>query len=313
MKAYITNPKATGNIEAGELPAPSQESDQALIRVTHFSLNRGELNFAADGQAGRAIGWDVSGVVEKSAPNGTGPSEGTAVVAFSRAQEGWAELVAIPTRDLAAIPDGVDPAQAATLPVAALTALYALERGERHLGSKVLVTGSTGGVGNFVVNLAHLMGAQVVAQVRREEQAEAVKRLGATTVLVDSEGDEVSKAGPYRLVVDGLGNQLTSKAIHALEPDGVAVLYGVTAGNELSLNPGFMLGTGSGRVEGFNLYRESDYESVARGLQRLLPLVRDGLLKTSVERVVSWEEAPQLAQDLLDRKFGGKAVVRVGA
>ncbi|NIP72584.1 MAG: alcohol dehydrogenase, partial [Gammaproteobacteria bacterium] len=92
------------------------------------------------------------------------------VVGFSRAMQGWAELCALPTHELAPVPDAVSLEDAATLPVAGLTALYGLERGERLLASPVLITGATGGTGLFACALANLMGAHVVAHVRREEQ-----------------------------------------------------------------------------------------------------------------------------------------------
>jgi len=65
---------------------------------------------------------------------------------------------------------------------------------------------------------------------------------------VDESGEAVAQAGPFRMVVDGLCSSLTSKAIHALAKDGIAVLYGATDFQLLSLNPGFMLGTGMERV-----------------------------------------------------------------
>lgn len=309
MKAYLTDPKAPGGIRAQSSAEPAVESQHALLQVSHFSLNRGELNFAQAGAPDRPIGWDIAGTVLQS-PAG-GPPVGSKVVAFSRASRGWAEQVSIPLADLALIPEGVSQSQAASLPVAALTALYSLERGRCLLGSRVLVTGATGGVGSFAVSLAALMGCEVVAQVRRPDQVEGIQALGAHQVVVDEEGQKVAEAGPYRLIVDGLGNRLTSRAIHALTPDGIAVIYGATDRQQLEIQPGFLLGTGTGRIEGFNLYRQSEIESISRGLQRLLKLVAQGRLAVPVEQEVDWKQAPQLAQDLLDRKFAGKAVVRV--
>lgn len=309
MKAYLTESNSLGGIQAQTVTAPEADSIHAIVKVSHFSLNRGELHFARSGAPHRPIGWDIAGTVLHS-PNG-GPEIGSRVVGFCRASRGWAEKVAIPLADLAPIPESVGSSQAASLPVAALTALYSLERGRRLLGSRVLVTGATGGVGSFAVSLASLMGCEVVAQVRRFDQVQAVEALGADKVVVDEQGQKVAEAGPFRVIVDGLGNRLTSRVIHSLTPDGTAVIYGATDKQQLELEPGFLLGTGTGRVEGFNLYRESEIESVARGLTRLLKLVERGRLKVQVEREVGWAEAPQLAQDLMDRKFAGKAVVRV--
>ena len=128
MRAVVTNPGATGSLVIAETPEPNPDSDEALVRVKAFSLNRGEVRRAATQAAGTMIGWDVVGVVEEAARNGSGPTKGTRVVGFSRRVRGWAERIALPTTDAAEIPDDVSDADAATLPVAGLTALYALER-----------------------------------------------------------------------------------------------------------------------------------------------------------------------------------------
>ena len=139
------------------------------------------------------IGWDVVGVVEAPARDGSGPAKGTRVVGISRRMQGWAELIALPTTDIAAIPDKVSDADAATLPVAGLTALYALERCERLLASRVLITGATGGVGYFACQLARLMGAHVTAVLRRTNQEALAKSLG-----VARDGDFCGRLRPRR-------------------------------------------------------------------------------------------------------------------
>ena len=78
----------------------------------------------------------------------------------------WAQRVAVPTTTLAPLPDEVSDAQAATLPVAGLTALKALDIGGNPLGRRVLVTGANGGVGRLAVQLAAVAGAHVTALVR---------------------------------------------------------------------------------------------------------------------------------------------------
>lgn len=80
---------------------------------------------------------------------------------------------------------------------------------------------------------------------------------------------------------------------------------------EAVLPVGFMLGTGRGRIEGFNLYRESEVETVAKGLNRLLRLVQGGLLNTHIEVEENWNGVSKIAADLINRKFRGKAVLHV--
>ena len=81
----------------------------------------------------------------------------------------WAEVVSVPTSNLAALRDNVTLAQASTLPVAGLTALYALDRADGLAGRKVLITGASGGVGNLAIQIAKLGGATVTALVRPEK------------------------------------------------------------------------------------------------------------------------------------------------
>ena len=92
----------------------------------------------------------------------------------------WAERVAVPVEHLAELPEAVSFEQASTLPVAGLTALRSLELGGFIVGKRVLVTGASGGVGRFAIQLAKLAGAHVTAVARRTD---GLAQLGADDVL----------------------------------------------------------------------------------------------------------------------------------
>ena len=309
MKAVVTNSNMPGCLELGEVAEPLADSNEAVIAVTAFSLNRGELRRAEAAEAGTQIGWDLVGVVKAAARNGSGPAEGERVVGFSRRMQGWAQYVALPTADFAAIPDGVSDNDAATLPVAGLTALYALERCERLLGSKVLVTGASGGVGYFACQLGRLMGAQVTAQLRRPDFEDMVRATGVDNIVISDDGTGFEDHGKFRAIIDGVGGQMLSKLLSQLDERGRAILYGVSAGPAATLAVRELMFTGDGRIEGFYLYRETEIESAAKGLDRLLRLLADKRLTTHVPVTGSWENIGETAERLIGRDFGGKAVL----
>src|SRR5207249_12148187 len=116
---------------------------------------------------------------------------------------------------------------------AGLTALLALGKGGPLLGKRVLVTGATGGVGDFAVQLARLAGAHVSAVVRRNDQAAAVRQLGAHEVVV---GDEIAKEPKYDLIGDSVGGRTLGTALGALQRAGVCVTLGASASAEVAFD-----------------------------------------------------------------------------
>lgn len=311
MRAVIVDPSAIARLSLQEVSSPVPDTNQALVRVKAFSLNRGEVNYAQSKPAGARIGWDIAGVIEQEASDGSGPKSGARVAGFVPAADGWAQEVVVPTDKLAEIPDAVSDQDAAALPVAGLTALYGLERGQRFLGSRVLVTGASGGVGLLACQLAKLMGAHVVAQIRTADHLDVLEELGVYEVVIDPEGDELAERAPYRFIFDGVGGSILSQTLPLLGADSTAVLYGTTAGATAEISIGAKIGSGNASVQGFNLYHETGRVPASEGLARLLELVRTKRLRTFVERADEWSNVGETARDLLDRKFRGKAVLAV--
>lgn len=294
-----------------EVHTPRPTESEALIRVCATSLNRGEVQRALTAQKdGDRPGWDVAGVVQAAAENGLGPAHGVRVVGLVEARA-WAEFVAVPTASLALLPDSVSFAEAATLPVAGLTALHALGHAGLLLGRRVLVTGATGGVGLFAVQLAQAAGAFVVAAIRDQERSAMVQEAGADQVVVGDGLADAASYSPYDIIVDAVGGLVVTAGLPLLREGGIHVLYGGSGAPDPTVPTVVFVGRMGTSLRGFSLFEEVRREPAAEGLRRLLTLVERGRLKPRIDVEADWSEVAAVAKRLMDRDFVGKAVLHL--
>lgn len=311
MRAVLVDKGALTNLSLGNAEEPSPTPSEALVRVSAISLNRGEVRRVQMAEDGFNPGWDLAGTVEQAAADGTGPRAGVRVVGFLPSGA-WAELAAVPTNSLAELPDNVSLSEAATLPVAGLTALYALEKGGGLLGRSVLVTGASGGAGHLAIQLARLSGARVVALVRREEHEGLVHEAGAHQIAVGEDARSAERFGPYHLVLESVGGKVLGDAMDMLAPGGTCVTFGSSGEAEtICFDVRSFYLTGAARLYGFILFHEVLTHPASDGLARLSRLVAEGRLRPHVSVEASWEEIGEVAQRLLDRGYTGKAVLSV--
>jgi len=303
-RAVVVDPDAPGRLVIRPVADPAPERAEAVVRVRAISLNRGEVRRAGMAAAGWRPGWDLAGVVEAEAANGAGPRVGARVVGVVL-EGAWAELVAVPANALAELPDKVTFSQAATFPVAGLTALHALAKGSL-LGRRVLITGATGGVGDFAVQLARIGGAHVTASVRRDDQVATVRELGAHEVIV---GDEIPATPKYDLIVDSVGGRTLGSALAALNRNATCVTLGVSSSADVTFNARDFFVAGRTTLYGLYLFTEMLSEPASVGLRRLADYVVSGQLSPHISLERPWTEIAQVAQNLMARRFPGKAVL----
>jgi NADPH:quinone reductase-like Zn-dependent oxidoreductase len=309
VKAYLADHSATCGVTLQEIDPPTPGAGVAVVAVAASSLNRGEVQHVMRHHFiphGERVGWDFSGVVVAAATDGSGPAVGEAVFGWCMARGAWGEQVAVPVTELSVAPPGLSLLDASTLGVAALTAHAALGRIRRRpAGAKVLVTGATGGVGLFALQLAAVAGAAVTASVRRETDASYVRGLAGEAIGVEVGIDP--KGEPADLVIDSLGGASLANAMHRVAPGGAIVSLGRTEPGDCAVPPNWFL-KGS-RLDGLNVYSAFRRGAVAEALSEMGALVAAGRLRTGVELVRPAGDLPQAMEMLIDRKVRGKAVI----
>lgn len=309
--AVVVDPEADGGLAVVEVDEPRPAADEAVVAVERFAANPGELMRARQVAPGWRPGRDFSGTVVRRADDGAGPEVGSRVFGM-RAEPGvWAQHAAVPTGQLALVPDGVSPTDAAALGTAGLTALLALRRGGLLLGRSVLVSGATGAVGRFAVQLAARAGARAVGTVRRREDVDPTLAAGASAVVVGDDEAALSANGPYDLVLDPLGGEPLARALAVLAEEGLCVNIGWSAGGASTIDVSSFNRVGGATLYGFRLDIETRGRSTTAELAELARLVAEGCLTTSVEVEAPWTEVGRIAADVRDRRISGKAVLSV--
>jgi NADPH:quinone reductase len=306
MLGLVTTPNGSAPMELRDAPEPRPQRNEALVAVHAFSLNRGELRSIVNNGEGWIPGQDVGGVVLQQAVDGSGPSAGARVVALTD-EFGWAQRVAVPVHRIAMLPDNVSFSQAATLPVAGLTALRTLRHGAPLLGKRVLITGAAGGVGTLAVQLAARSGARVTAVVGRSDRAAGLKELGALEVI-----EGIDKAqGRFGLILEAAGGASLARAIRLVEAKGTVVVYGNSSGEPTTIAFADFRPAPNSRVQSFSYFYSEPEDRFAPDLALLVSLIADGSLKPQIGVERSWRDFSEVAEQLRDRRVSGKAVLLV--
>jgi NADPH:quinone reductase-like Zn-dependent oxidoreductase len=277
-------------------------ADQLLLAVEAISLNRGESFQLEAPPSGWRPGKDVAGRVLRAAAVG-GPRAGTRVVAHLDAL-GWAERVAARPDQVSTLPDHLDATTAAALPLAGLTALRLLRAAGPVAARRVLVTGASGGVGHFFVELAAAQGAEITV-VSRSARAERLLALGASQAV-----DSVEQAeGPFDLGLDSVGGTSTGAMLRRLSDGGRLIWFGQASREPAVLDFFDWAGGANATIHKFHYL--DGCSSVADDLAALVRLTAEGRLHPEIGLLDSWHHADEALRALVARKVRGKVVLTV--
>lgn len=320
MKAILFEKYGSPDVlQLKEVAKPTPKENEVLIKVQAAGTNpldwhkmRGApvLVRLTDGllkPKNNRLGADVAGSVEAVGSGVTLFKPGDAVFGEG-GTGGFAEYVCLPERVLAHKPDNITFAEAAAVPVAALTALQALrDSGKVRAGQSVLINGASGGVGTFMVQLAKFYGG-VVTAVASTRNLELVKSLGADHAIDYTKEKVTARGHKYDLVLDNVGNLTASQFRQLLKPQGIGVMVGFTTIGRMIGN--VLAGRWWARRGGPSLSSMLAHAN-KEDMQLFHDLLAEGVLKPVIDHSYSLAETAVAIRHLETGRARGKIVITV--
>ena len=232
MKAVVIREYGSPEVlQYQEVEPPKIKPDQLLVKVratcvnpVDWKIRKGMLKLITGNKFPIILGFDLSGDVVEVGSQVTRFKPGDAIYGNVGLLGGaYAELAAVPEKSVAPKPTNMTYEEAASVPVAALTALQAL-RDLAHIqpGQTVLINGASGGVGTFAVQIAKALAAEVTA-VCSTKNIDLVKSLGADRVIDYTQQDFTQGTAQYDIILDAVAKQSFSSCKQVLKPNGIYV------------------------------------------------------------------------------------------
>lgn len=322
MKAIFYEKYGTPDVlTMKEVENPQPQDHQVLVKVHAASLNYGNLvllkgepflarfAFGLTKPKYTIPGGDVAGRVEAVGKEVTLFKPGDEVFGDLSAS-GWgafAEYVAVPESSLVLKPAKITFEEAASVPMAAVTALQALrDKGHIQQGKKVLINGASGGVGTFAVQIAKSYGAEVTA-VCSTSNVETARSIGADYVIDYKQEDFTKKKEKYDLVIAANGDHSITAYKRVLKPNGIFVHVGGSGKQmfqTMTLGPILSI-SGSKKMSSF-LQRANKQD-----LLYVKELLEAGKIKPVIDRTYSFDEVQEAFRYFEKGHAKGKVVITI--
>lgn len=322
MRAVVRDSYGTADVlRVAEVAKPTPKAGEVLVQVEAAGLDRGawhlmtgkpyllRLVFGVRRPKNPVLGRELAGRVVALGEGVTKFAEGDEV--FGIGGGTFAQYAVARADKLALKPAGLGFPEAAVVGISGTTALQALrDAGKVQAGQKVLITGASGGVGTFAVQLAKAFGAEVTGTASTPKLA-LVQKLGADHVLDYTHEDFANGTRQFDLIIDLAGTPTVKRLRRALTETGTAVIAGgegggpISGGTDRQLRAQLLSPFVRQRLTGL-LAKEN-----AADLEVLAELIAAGKVLPSVDSVVPLEGVPQAIVDLADGLVSGKIAVAV--
>jgi NADPH2:quinone reductase len=320
MKAIqVKQPGGPEAMELVELPVPQPKANEAVVKLAASGVNFIDV-YIREGRYKSlppfVLGQEGAGVVNAVGASVTTVKNGDRV-AWTGLMGSYAEYAAVPADRLVPIPDGVTDQQAGAAMLQGMTAHY-LSHDTYPLkhGETALVHAAAGGVGLLLVQMAHHIGARVIATVSTDDKARLAREAGADEVILYTQSDfeaETKRLTGGRgvdVVYDSVGKTTFDKGLNVLRARGVMVLFGGSSGAVPPFDLIALSQKGSLYVTRPTLvnYIATREELMSRS-GAVFGMMAAGKLKLRIEHTYPLAEAQRAHRDLEGRKTTGKLLL----
>ena len=314
-------------LQLRDLPAPTPRRGEVLVRMLASPINPSDIMYIE----GRYVlkpefpatpGFEGVGIVEASGGGFLGwLRKGKRVAVINDGRGNWSEYTVTSARLVVPVPDSLPDEQAAAFFVNPATAIAMTRHVLRIPPGEWLLQSAAGGeLGKMIVRLAKNHGFKTINVVRRREQVEELKKLGANEVIVESDGpiDEqvkrITSGLGVKYAIDPVGGKAGSEVIASLGAGGHCLLFGSLSDQPISLHPRRLL-SAAVHVEGFWLGHWAKSQSIL-GMLRLFRQVRammaEGTLKSDIAATYPLDRVAEAAAHAVAPGKGGKVVLKIG-
>jgi NADPH:quinone reductase-like Zn-dependent oxidoreductase len=332
MKAFIIDRyQRNGTLRLGQVPEPEVGDHDVLVAIHATSLNPldakirdGEFKLILPYRLPLILGNDVAGVVVRVGSRVRGFKSGDEVYARPNQRRigTFAEFIAVDEADVALKPRNLSMEEAASIPLAGLTAWQVLvERADLKKGQKVLIHAGSGGVGTLAIQLAKHLGATVAATTSTVN-VDLVRSLGADVVIDYKKADFADVLDGYDVVLNSLGKDTLEKSLKVLKPGGKLISISGPPDAAFAKESGFNLVLQQvTRLLSFGIRRKArrrgiDYSFLlmrAQGEQlgRITALIESGVIRPVVDRVFPFAALNDAMAYLGTGRAKGKIVIEM--
>jgi len=307
-------------MEVVEMPVPQPKANEAVVKLAASGVNFVDVYFREGRYKAAALpfvlGQEGAGVITEVGAEAKSVKVGDRV-AWTGVQGAYAEYAAVPADRLVPIPQAVSDQQAAAAMLQGMTAHYVShDTYQLKPGETALVHAAAGGVGLLLVQMAHNIGARVIATVSTEEKAKLARAAGAHEVILythadfEAETKRLTEGKGVNVVYDSVGKTTFEKGLNVLRPRGMMVLFGGSSGAVPPLDPVLLSQKGSLYLTRPTLvnYIATREELVARS-GAVFSMIATGKLKLRIEHTYPLAEVQRAHRDLEGRKTTGKLLL----